>query len=169
MAKGGTPSSDDNRDQLISAVAEVMGEADSDLRTEHNAQCIELCAAERFSLDLLQELQSMVTNEELTSSALMFSMDLLQERKATSKESSTLLEFLTDLLHEVRLKTATRGLTSTLLEISTDLLRELPSRLNGTNTVLGVNNMTVFTRLTPLRSEDPLRISSSLRRQRSSA
>nr|GME07032.1 hypothetical protein Iba_scaffold5809CG0130 [Ipomoea batatas] len=149
MAKGGTPSSDDNRDQLISAVAEVMGEADSDLRTE--------------------ELQSMVTNEELTSSALMFSIDLLQERKATSKESSTLLEFLTDLLHEVRLKTATRGLTSTLLEISTDLLRELPSRLNGTNTVLGVNNMTVFTRLTPLRSEDPLRISSSLRRQRSSA
>nr|GLL21520.1 non-specific lipid-transfer protein 2 [Ipomoea trifida] len=76
-----------------------------------------------FSLDLLQELQSMITNEELTSSALMFSMDLLQERKATSKESSTLLEFFTDLLHEVQLKTATRGLTSTLLEISTDLLQ----------------------------------------------
>nr|GMC90044.1 hypothetical protein Iba_chr04fCG4370 [Ipomoea batatas] len=107
------------------------------------------------------------SNRGLTSSTLDL-MDLLHEvrlKTANIGFTSSALD-LTDLLHEVRLKTAHRGFTSTLLEISTDLLRELPSRLNGMNTMLGLNKATVFAGNTPLRSEDPLRICQSKENER---
>nr|GME09212.1 pre-mRNA-splicing factor CWC22 homolog [Ipomoea batatas]GME09218.1 pre-mRNA-splicing factor CWC22 homolog [Ipomoea batatas] len=87
--------------------------------------------------DCSQELQSMVTNDELMSSTLMFSMDFLQEFKATT---STLLEFLTDLLLELD------------LESSALKLKNRKNRLNL------VRRESCFNFVTPLRSNDALRI-----------